>query len=97
MTDGGVWKYNTLDGTWTEITPDKPSPERPFGYAAVSVDVQNPQTLIASSFHRYNIDTGDDIFRSLDGGKTWKQVFKEGGTRPLTSQTWMRASQPSVM
>jgi hypothetical protein len=80
MTNGGVWKYNTANGTWTEITPDKPGPDRQFGYAAVSVDAQNPQTIIVSSYHRYGIDSGDDIFRSLDGGKTWKQVFGGGGT-----------------
>jgi len=35
--------------------------------------------LIVSSYHRYGIDNGEDVFRSLDGGKTWKQVFKSGG------------------
>jgi hypothetical protein len=81
MTDGGVWKHNTKTGEWTEITPDKPDPQtRAFGYAAVSVDAGNPLVVIVSSYHRYGIDNGDDIFRSLDGGKTWKQVFGSGGT-----------------
>ncbi len=81
MTDGGVWKFNTKTGEWTEITPDKPDPKtRAFGYAAVSVDANNPQVVIVSSYHRYGIEKGDDIFRSLDGGKTWKQVFGSGGT-----------------
>ncbi len=81
MTDGGVWKYNTRTNEWTEITPDKPDPQsRAFGYAAVSVDPGDPRKIIVSSYHRYGIDNGDDIFRSPDGGKTWKQVFKSGGT-----------------
>jgi hypothetical protein len=80
MTDGGVWKFSTKNGEWTEITPDKPDPQsRPFGYAAVSVDAHNPMVLIVSTYHRYGIDNGDDIFRSIDGGKTWKQVFGSGG------------------
>lgn len=81
MTNGGVWKFNTKTGEWTEITPDKPNPlSRPFGYAAISVDAQNPNVLIASSYHRYGIKNGEDIFRSVDGGNTWKQIFGSGGT-----------------
>jgi hypothetical protein len=81
MTNGSVRKYNTKSNEWIEITPDKPDPEtRAFGYAAVSIDANNPQVIIVSSYHRYGIEKGDDIFRSLDGGKTWKQVFGSGGT-----------------
>lgn len=93
MTNGGVWKLNTQNGEWTEITPDKPDPkERPFGYAAVSVDAQHPNVLIVSSYHRYEIDSGEEIFRSLDGGQTWTQVFGGGGKRddslaPYTAHT----------
>ncbi len=93
MRDGGVWKYNIKNGTWTDISPDKPDPEtRPFGYAAVSVDKQNPTCLIVSSYNRYEIANGEDIFRSTNGGKTWKQVFLNGGIldstmAPYTSRT----------
>jgi len=81
MTNGGVWKLNTKTDEWTEITPDKPDPKtRAFGYAAVSVDAHNPKVLIVSSFNRYKIEKGEDIFRSLDGGKTWAKVFAGGGT-----------------
>jgi len=93
MSDGGVWEFDTKNREWTEITPDKPNPpSRAFGYAAVSVDAHNPLVLIVSSYHRYGIDVGDDIFRSIDGGKTWKQVFGSGGTidnslAPYTAHT----------
>ncbi len=83
MNDGGVWKLNTKSGEWTEITPEKPNPEanKKFGYAAVSVDAHNPSVVIASSFNRANGAGGeDDIFRSTDGGKSWKPVFGSGGT-----------------
>jgi photosystem II stability/assembly factor-like uncharacterized protein len=81
MTNGGVWKLNTATGEWTEITPDKPQPDnnRAFGYAAVSVDAHHPQTLIVSSFGRGAFG-GEDIFRSIDGGKNWKPVFGGGAT-----------------
>jgi photosystem II stability/assembly factor-like uncharacterized protein len=72
MTDGGVWKLNTKSGQWTDITPDKPTAEKAFGYAAVAVDARHPNVVIASSFYRPD---GEQIFRSLDGGKTWKPTI----------------------
>ena len=82
MKDGGVWKLNTRTGKWTDITPDKPdsTQDKNFGYAAVAVDTHNPDVIIASSFGRPEKFGGEDIFRSTDGGKTWKPVFGSGGT-----------------
>ncbi len=82
MTDGAVWKFNTKSGQWTEVTPDKPVPgDAGFGYVGVSVDAHHPEVVIASSFDRWHSGRGnDDIFRSTDGGKTWKAVFGSGGT-----------------
>jgi photosystem II stability/assembly factor-like uncharacterized protein len=76
MVDGAVWKLETRTGAWTNITPDKPDGERKFGYAAVAVDAHDPKILIASSFYR---PKGEDVFRSVDGGATWKPVFGSGG------------------
>ncbi len=81
MTDGAVWKLATRTGVWTDITPDKPSPDakenaRKFGYGAVAVDAHDPKILIASSFYR---PKGEEIFRSTDGGASWKRVFEGGG------------------
>lgn len=75
--NGAVWKFNTKNNTWIEITPDKPDANRRFGYAAVSIDAQHPQTLIVSSYNRYSA-SGEEIFRSRDGGATWTPVFKTG-------------------
>ncbi|CAN5361205.1 hypothetical protein BH11BAC3_BH11BAC3_06630 [soil metagenome] len=79
MTNGAVWKYNTITGIWTDITPDKPNPaeNRKFGYAAIAADAIHPQTIIASTYNRYSAG-GEEIFRSLDGGRSWKPVFKTG-------------------
>ncbi|MGB6728009.1 MAG: hypothetical protein WBE74_19115 [Terracidiphilus sp.] len=73
MTNGAVRKLNTKTGAWTDITPDHPvAGSREFGYAAVGVDAKHPQTVIASSFGRPG---GEDIFRSTDGGASWKPIF----------------------
>jgi photosystem II stability/assembly factor-like uncharacterized protein len=81
MTDGAVWKLNTKNGEWTEVTPEKPEKgDKGFGYVGVSVDAHHPEVLLASTFDRWNSGRGnDDLFRSTDGGKTWKPVFGGGG------------------
>jgi hypothetical protein len=82
MTAGGVWKLDTRSGAWTDVTPAPPDSKNPaFGWAAVSVDAHNPKVAIASTYGRGNSAGGEDeIFRTIDGGKTWKAVFASGGT-----------------
>ena len=75
MANGAVWKFNTNTGEWIDITPDQPvAGKREFGYAAVSVDVNDPKDIIASSFGRFRFG-GEEIFRSTDAGGTWKPVL----------------------
>ena len=77
--DGGVWKLDTASGSWSDVTPDRPdaASNRAFGYTGVSVDAHHPGTVIASSCGRPG---GEEVFRSLDGGKSWKPAFASGGT-----------------
>lgn len=77
MTNGAVWKLNTHTGAWTDITPDRPVPgRREFGYAAVAVDAHHPGSVIASTFGRPRSDgASDTIFRSTNGGASWKPIF----------------------
>jgi photosystem II stability/assembly factor-like uncharacterized protein len=89
MFDGALWKYNTKTGEWKDISPEKPSKEQKntFGYAAVSVDASNPNNLIVSSFGKAH-DT-DDIFRSTDGGTTWKPIFASGAKLDFTNAPYV--------
>ena len=75
MTDGAVWKFETTSGAWRDITPargDK-KPRTGFGYGAVTFDPAHPDTLLASTFCRY--EPHDEIFRSTDAGETWRPLL----------------------
>lgn len=83
VSKGAVWKYDTKNDNWTDITPIVPGnnfgyvvPGRKgagnFGYAGLTVDASNPKTLMVSTLDRWI--PGDDIFRSTDGGITWKGI-----------------------
>lgn len=72
MKDGAVWRYDIPKQAWADITPERPSAALPFGYATVAVDAATPQRLLASTVGRGG---GDQLFRSTDGGATWKPPF----------------------
>ncbi len=69
--NGGVWKYNTSTGIWTNITPVGPwwTTSLWYGFGAVAVDRQQPNTVMVSTLDRWW--PGDEVYRSLDGGATW--------------------------
>jgi len=75
QTTGGIWKYESKGDVWTEVTPLKPTKDDKFGYGGVSVDVQHPGTLMAVTLDRWT--NGDEIFRTVDGGKTWAAMQKK--------------------
>ncbi|GAB4004860.1 hypothetical protein GCM10029992_51070 [Glycomyces albus] len=59
----------TQTGEWTEVTPPY-NPGRPIpGFGAVTVDRQNPGTLMASTCNNWGPD--EILFRSTDSGQTW--------------------------
>lgn len=72
MSDGAVWKVDTKTGTWANVTPIKPGEGDKFGYAGVSVDAKSSQTLVVTTMDRWA--KHDTIFRTTDGGKTWKDL-----------------------
>ena len=84
MTDGAVWKLDTASGTWTDVTPERPTAARRFGYGSVAVDAQHPETVLAATWT--HAKPFDEIFRSTDGGRTWKAL--------LQTATWDHAGAP---
>ena len=72
--DGGVWKssdygvrwHNITDGKWTSASGS---------VGAIAVASSNPNVLYVGTGEadiRGDMVTGDGIFKSVDGGKTWK-------------------------
>lgn len=73
LSKGAVYKFDPKKEAWTDITPLQPTDEDTFGYGGISVDPSNPGTLVTSTMDRWT--KGAEIFRSKDGGQTWKPTF----------------------
>jgi hypothetical protein len=66
---GAVWRYNTNDGSWANITP----PSGQGGFSGVSVDPQHSRTVLVSTLDRWF--PRDQLYRSTDAGATWLAIF----------------------
>ncbi|WP_040280737.1 VPS10 domain-containing protein [Psychroserpens damuponensis] len=76
-----LWKSTDKGETWTEISTKKGFPEGTLGIIGVTVSPVNNQRVWAII---ENKDEGG-LYRSDDGGETWKQVNSE---RKLRQRAW---------
>ena len=72
--DGQVLKFHTRTGVWTDITPE---PAGAFGYTGLTIDRQNPGTIMVGSQIQWWPDT--QFYRSTDGGTTWTRAWDWAG------------------
>jgi hypothetical protein len=87
MTNGAVWKYNTKEGTWTNVTPPTPNGASLwYGFGGVAVDAAHPGTVMVSTMDRWW--PGDDIYRSTDGGAHWTSI-NSLSTRDSSLAPWL--------
>lgn len=70
---GGVWKTVNGGATWTPIT-DK---QGIYSIGAITVDPTNPNVIYVGTGEpclRNDISSGDGVYKSTDGGKTWTNI-----------------------
>jgi len=68
---GGVWKTDDAGRTWTPIFDEQPT----GSIGVLQVAPSNPDVIWVGSgegLQRPDLSTGDGVFRSIDGGKTWQ-------------------------
>jgi xyloglucan-specific exo-beta-1,4-glucanase len=72
---GDVWKLNVATGAWTQVSPIPSSDTSNdyFGYSGLSLDAEHPGTIMVTGYSSWWPDTF--IFRSTDGGATWKRLW----------------------
>jgi len=74
--DGGMWKTEDAGETWTPLFQHESSAT----VGAFAIAPSNPKILYVGTGHpepRYDVASGDGVFRSDDGGVTWRHVGLE--------------------
>ena len=70
---GGVWKTDDSGRTWRPIFDSAPT----GSIGDIGVSWSNPEILYVGTgegLHRPDLGVGDGIFKSTDGGQSWKHV-----------------------
>jgi photosystem II stability/assembly factor-like uncharacterized protein len=78
VNNGGVWKTTDAGRTWTPIFDDQPT----GSIGALAVSPSNPEVIYVGSgegLQRPDLSTGDGVYKSSDGGKTWKNMGLRDG------------------
>ena len=76
---GNLWKTENDGITWTPLFEDEDS----FSIGVVELDPGNPSTVwvgTGENNSQRSVPFGDGVYKSLDGGKTWKNMgLKDSG------------------
>ncbi len=70
---GGVWKTDNAGTTWTPIFDTLAS----YSIGCVTLDPSNPETVWVGTGENVSgrhVGFGDGVYRSLNGGKSWKNM-----------------------
>jgi photosystem II stability/assembly factor-like uncharacterized protein len=73
VNNGGVWRTDDYGRTWTPIFDDQPT----GSIGALAVAPSNPSVLYVGSgegLQRPDLSVGDGVFKSTDGGISWKYL-----------------------
>lgn len=73
VASGGVWKTNNSGTTWQPVFDAQGS----YSIGCVTLDPNNPLVVwvgTGENNSQRSVGYGDGVYKSLDGGKTWKNV-----------------------
>src|SRR5678816_745546 len=73
VNNGGVWKTTDYGHTWKPIFDDQPT----GSIGALAIAPSKPETIYVGSgegLQRPDLSTGDGMYKSTDGGKTWRHL-----------------------
>jgi photosystem II stability/assembly factor-like uncharacterized protein len=91
---GGVWRTDDAGRTWASLFDHGPT--APIG--AVAVAPSAPDTIYIGSGQpepRYDVAAGEGVFKSLDGGKTWRALGLDR-TRHI-GRIWVSPTDPNLV
>ena len=79
MASGNLWKTDNNGITWTALFEN----ENSFAIGVVEIDPANPNVVWVGSGEnnaQRSVGFGDGVYKSIDGGKTWKNMgLKDSG------------------
>jgi photosystem II stability/assembly factor-like uncharacterized protein len=78
VNNGGVWKTDDYGHTWTPIFDEQPT----GSIGALALAPSRPDTIYVGSgegLQRPDLSTGDGIYKSTDGGRTWQHLGLRDG------------------
>jgi photosystem II stability/assembly factor-like uncharacterized protein len=91
---GGVWRTDDAGRTWTPLF-DK-GPTAPIGALAIAPSA--PDTIYIGSGQpepRYDVASGEGVFKSTDGGRTWTSLGLEKTAH--IGRLWVSPGDPNVV
>ena len=88
--NGKVYRWSLADKKYEDITPQV-GDNHYGGYGGVSIDAKDPDTVVVSSLCFWD-GKGENLYRTTDGGKTWKALYDESGSHyqmDVTDAQWL--------
>jgi len=73
---GGVWKTENAGSSWTPVFEEQPT----LNIGSIAIQQSNPSIVWVGTGEgnpRNSLNIGEGIYKSLDGGKTWRRMGLE--------------------